>query len=160
MKKYFKHRFGYINIDESNLYFTKTGNWGEAKTLNEKTTKKTTKTTAIGTVFGVLVVFLIVLVNSYLINDLIDSFGLLISSVLITSYIFLISYLRLKDKYGPAFLIPLDKIRGMDMIDKSMLEIKFFDETNQKSNQLIKINDIEFKKVREEIKELTMAKKS
>lgn len=151
MKKYFKHRFGYVNVDESNLYLTKTGNWGEVKQLNEKPSRKASKTTTFGTIVGLLIVFVIVFVNVYFINDLIESFGLLISSILIVSYILLIGYLRLRDKYGPTFLIPFDKIRGMDMIDESMLEIKFLDEANRESSQLIRIEENEFKELRKTI---------
>ena len=35
MKNYFKHQFGYINIDDKKLYFTKSGNWTEVNDIGE-----------------------------------------------------------------------------------------------------------------------------
>ncbi len=37
MKNHFKHATGYLNIDDSAVYFTISGNWEETKKLNEKT---------------------------------------------------------------------------------------------------------------------------
>ncbi len=42
MKKWFKYRFGYVNIDDENFYLTNSGNWSETIDMNEKT-KKTEK---------------------------------------------------------------------------------------------------------------------
>jgi hypothetical protein len=36
MKEWLKHKHGYLNIDEKNLYFTKTGNWSEIADLKEQ----------------------------------------------------------------------------------------------------------------------------
>ena len=36
MKQWFKHEYGFVNIDVENLYFTNTGNWSETKDLKEK----------------------------------------------------------------------------------------------------------------------------
>ena len=35
-KSHFKYAYGYINVDEDNVYFTSTGNWQETKGLKEK----------------------------------------------------------------------------------------------------------------------------
>lgn len=39
MKKWFKHKHGYLNLDDDNLYFTKSGNWTEISKLKEKNTE-------------------------------------------------------------------------------------------------------------------------
>lgn len=36
MKEWLKHKYGYINIDDENVYVTKTGNWSEISKLQEK----------------------------------------------------------------------------------------------------------------------------
>lgn len=43
MKNHFKHQFGYINIDDEYLYFTKSGNWVEAKKLDGIIPKRVSK---------------------------------------------------------------------------------------------------------------------
>lgn len=40
MRQYYKHNHGYINIDDENIYFTRTGNWQEAHEAEEKKSKK------------------------------------------------------------------------------------------------------------------------
>ncbi|VXC38625.1 conserved hypothetical protein [Flavobacterium sp. 9AF] len=39
MKYYFKYEKGFVNIDENNLYLTKSGNWSEIDNIYEKTNK-------------------------------------------------------------------------------------------------------------------------
>ncbi|MFP9114373.1 hypothetical protein ACLI1A_10560 [Flavobacterium sp. RHBU_3] len=36
MKEYFKYKYGYINIDDENLYMTNSGKWQEARETEEK----------------------------------------------------------------------------------------------------------------------------
>ena len=36
MKTWFKHEFGFVNIDDKNFYLTNTGNWTETERLGEK----------------------------------------------------------------------------------------------------------------------------
>jgi len=36
MKTWFKHKYGYVNIDDEYIYFTSSGNWSETSTLTEK----------------------------------------------------------------------------------------------------------------------------
>lgn len=39
MKEYFKYDKGFVNIDDENLYLTNSGNWQEARNLQEKSSK-------------------------------------------------------------------------------------------------------------------------
>lgn len=39
MKEYFKYDKGFVNIDDENLYLTNSGNWQEARNLEEKSSK-------------------------------------------------------------------------------------------------------------------------
>jgi len=39
MKEYFKYKKGFVNIDDENLYLTNSGNWQEARNLQEKSSK-------------------------------------------------------------------------------------------------------------------------
>lgn len=43
MKEWFKYEFGYVNINDKNIYLTNSGNWSETKDLTEKTKEVTTK---------------------------------------------------------------------------------------------------------------------
>jgi hypothetical protein len=64
MKTFHKYGNGYINIDNSMIYLTSTGNWSEIETLTEKTigknTKKTGKIISSSIFFGVLCILLLV----------------------------------------------------------------------------------------------------
>jgi hypothetical protein len=53
MKTYHKYRNGYINIDDTNIYLTSTGNWSEVETLSEKKVGKSTK--RIGKIIGMYI---------------------------------------------------------------------------------------------------------
>lgn len=35
-KSFYKYKYGYINIDQNNIYITSTGNWSETIQLTEK----------------------------------------------------------------------------------------------------------------------------
>lgn len=37
MKEWFKYEYGFVNIDDENLYLTNSGNWTEVASLKEKT---------------------------------------------------------------------------------------------------------------------------
>ena len=39
MKVWFKYEYGYINMDDFNLYLTNSGNWSEIEELEEKTNR-------------------------------------------------------------------------------------------------------------------------
>ena len=39
MREYFKYKKGFVNIDDENLYLTNSGNWQEARNLQEKSSK-------------------------------------------------------------------------------------------------------------------------
>ncbi|MEC4005073.1 hypothetical protein OX283_010420 [Flavobacterium sp. SUN052] len=39
MKEYFKYNKGFVNIDDENLYLTNSGNWQEARNVQEKSSK-------------------------------------------------------------------------------------------------------------------------
>ena len=44
MQKFFKYKFGYINVDNENIYLTNSGNWAECKRLQEKSLKTDIRT--------------------------------------------------------------------------------------------------------------------
>lgn len=39
IKTFYRYEFGFINLDSNNLYLTSSGNWSEAKKLEEKSTR-------------------------------------------------------------------------------------------------------------------------
>lgn len=65
MKKYFKYKFGYINIDDHNIYLTNSGNWQDCRKLEEKSFKTSVKTAGKRFKIGLLIaiVVLVIIIN-------------------------------------------------------------------------------------------------
>jgi hypothetical protein len=151
MREHFKHQFGYVNIDSSNLYFTKTGNWSESKSLGEKTNRKLSKPTTIGGIIGILISIIVVIVNIYFLTDIIRKFGILPSIVGLIAYVALIVYLNYRHKYAPNFHIPLSKVIDISLINDSRLELKFLNKENIESTQLLKVKKTMFDQLSQKI---------
>ncbi|MES2397802.1 MAG: hypothetical protein V4549_17450 [Bacteroidota bacterium] len=69
-KSYYKYKFGYINIDQENVYLTSTGNWSEIKVLGEKVFGKSSK--KIGKVISIyflLAILLLMTIASFFFNE-------------------------------------------------------------------------------------------
>lgn len=120
MKEWFKHEFGYVNVDAENLYLTNSGNWSDTKKLNEKTKNNKTKkrSSIIGFLILVFCLFLFMIYKS----TAIDTIG-------VTLFIMALGYklyLYLKFEIGPQFKIPIAKISEVKIDDKSV-EIYFLD---------------------------------
>lgn len=46
MKDWRKHKFGFVNFDDTHLYFTSTGNWSDTKDLGEYNQESTRKSSS------------------------------------------------------------------------------------------------------------------
>jgi hypothetical protein len=123
MKTFHKYGNGYINIDDSMIYLTSTGNWSEIETLTEKTigknTKKTGKIISISIFFGVLCILLLVFFLSTK-NSIPFKLFVLASGI--------IGIAKLKDYFstetGERFYIPKSKVICITP-DENNLTIEF-----------------------------------
>lgn len=118
MKQFFKYEKGFININETDLFLTKTGNWSEIDSIQEKSFKSksqnTIKKVKTYSFYAMLVSFsLLLFINIYRADNKI---------LLITAIILLIvsSFNYIKVGSGSQYKIPLSKIDKMDYSFKSL----------------------------------------
>lgn len=145
MREWFKHAEGYLNIDENNLYLTKTGNWSDTIDIEEKNSPSQRKNdiaskfkywSFIG-VFGSLVIYVIVTsITKPGIN-----YSILIGLPVLTYSV----YQYLSPEINGAFKIPISKIKKIDFKD---FEVTIFFDDGKDVNveysvRSIKRNDIE-----------------
>ncbi|MFL9836837.1 hypothetical protein ABS768_04960 [Flavobacterium sp. ST-75] len=135
MKDFFKYRFGYINIDDENLYLNETGNWSYVEKLKEK--KKTSPiqrpaTTIIYKLTYLLslitIVVFLALYNSSFIN------GIIVFFVYASIYYFIFEHLNIKIDYN--YKIPLHKINSITQKGNT-LEINFLLKHNTQTQTFI-----------------------
>lgn len=118
MKQFFKYEKGFININETDLYLTKTGNWSEIDLIEEKSFKSKSQNT-------------IKKVKTYSFYAMLVSFSLLLfiniyradNKILLTTAIILLivsSFNYIKVGSGSQYKIPLSKIDKMDYSFKSL----------------------------------------
>lgn len=133
MKEWLKHKYGYINIDDENVYVTKTGNWSEISKLQEKNHRRfifldgRTKLKIGIYLFVQAGLILYVFVSNIVSGDFLVS--LVILTLLIAYSVF--SYLI--PEYGSSFVIPKNKILTIQ-IKASEAHITFLDANNKSSS--------------------------
>jgi len=141
MKEWFKYEFGYVNIDDENLYFTSSGNWSETIDLNEKTKKGDAKNNSRSfSIIGFIVVAICLF--GFLIFKSILSGRVGFTLIVITLAGSYKLYEYLKTEIGPKFRVPLDKISEIRAEEKN-IEIIF--ENGEGMNDSYKIYKIEQK---------------
>lgn len=101
---------GYLNVDEGAITFTRSGNWGEAASVKERTAAITIGTT-VRVVLGALLLALVFLAGVVKADargsgDSTAIFALVLACV--TTWIF---FRKLKDGFLSSFRIPLSKVR-------------------------------------------------
>lgn len=154
MKYFFKYEFGYINIDDENLYMTNSGNWSETKDLLEKSSKSIKKNTirktkVYGFYFLIICIGLLVLLN--FLKNVDTKFNISIGLVLFL----LAAYNFMKSEQGSKYKIPLSKIDKMEY-SYSNLKIHFKNLDNKEDFE--RIENIEDKGIKI-LKELGLIKK-
>lgn len=129
MHKWLKHKYGYLNIDDENIYATKTGNWSEINGLKEKNYKPRQMANfrnrlKIGAYLIIMVgLFLFVLFSNILSGNI--SFLLLVGLPTLgyTAFQYIIP------EYGSSFVIPKHKITKI-RFEESDAYIEFVDANN------------------------------
>jgi len=140
MKEYFKHKYGYLNIDSENIYFTKSGNWSEARGLKEKKADPTPKTSTSKKVFGYIVLILIIAFNIFGTYGLIESFGSIASSIIIIGWLIYYNVSKNLKQFKPNFLVPIIKIKKLETIGENQIKFIYQDGDDLVNIQLLKIN--------------------
>lgn len=141
MKEWLKHKYGYINIDDENVYVTKTGNWSEINGLKEKNFKLLkfadfrTKLKV-----GIYLVLMLGLVLFGFVSNIISGnisvlliFGLPVLGYTAFQYII--------PEFGSSFVIPKNKINDV-RTEGSDVHIDFLDANNKStSNHFRSLNE-------------------
>jgi hypothetical protein len=153
MKEWLKHKHGYLNIDEKNLYFTKTGNWSEIADLKEQNSTEFKTADQNSKIKLILLLGIIDAVSVWQLfsKDRIGGFNLLLFMSPIVSFYLVYNYLI--PEYGAAFAVPYNKIQKIEF-ENDIATVHFLDYDGAKATyQLMKldldgidlINRIEFK---------------
>lgn len=137
MREWFKYRSGYVNIDNQYIYFTDTGNWGEAERLSEISLKDEKK----GAIKRVLLIttMTLSLFLSYLLKMDILSF-LVVLGCLTTGVLFELIFKTKTSK----FKVKKEDIEGVS-VNSDSAEIQFIIEN--KLQRVKKLKGIEEKGV-------------
>ena len=129
MKEFFKYKFGYVNIDDQNIYLTNSGNWSECRKLQEKSYRTGIKTVGKRLKIGVLILIVCVIVIGNIVFSIQSgSFKLLpiITSILAAFGLYKI-FMR---DLGSQYLIPIKNIIALKIRDQN-LTINFRDHKNR-----------------------------
>lgn len=155
-KHYFKHRYGYIHIDEDNLYFTDSGNWSEARRLKEKPGRKPANEVKWwNRVLGYVLIAILIGLSVFMFYDILTS-EIKLGSICFTGFITcLLGYKQIMEKYGPRIRIPREKITSITLLDNGVLEVQFLDDRNDKAVQLIKLKREVFREMEEHLQFVT-----
>lgn len=154
-KKWFKHQFGFVNIDAENCYITKTGNWSEVQKLSEKNSMSfrsisTKDQIKLMLYFVPVTGLLIFLFTKNLMGG--DISLLLLIGLPLAGYAI---YKYWKPEFNSSFVIPKSKIQDIEIGEKQIV-IQFLDgENKENSFTLSKIDDKAFvimQDLREELK--------
>jgi hypothetical protein len=129
-KTFYKYKFGYLNIDEENIYLTSTGNWSETKELKEKTFGKSSKKTGkVIAIYFFLTIIVLIILASFLFIE--KNFILKLGTMAVS----IAGFLRLKRYFdtetGQRFFIPKNKIINVEIDDdRVLIKFKTIDEKN------------------------------
>lgn len=128
-KTFYKYKFGYINIDQENVYVTSTGNWSEITQLREKLPGKSSrKTGKVISIYIFMSVLILMTLGSFLFVEKHILLKLSMLAVEISGLLKLKKYFDTET--GPRFYIP--KARILDVIvedERVLLKFKAIDDT-------------------------------
>jgi len=136
LKHYFKYKFGYINIDDENLYLTKTGNWQETKEITEKSKTSTRlnrnrKNTKLA-FYWILYAIVFFIFNTFFTT------GFWITTAIILTIIISLLFFFYKRDFGKQYKIPLSKIESIVLTNQTNLNIRFRNTSYEPDNEIIK----------------------
>ncbi|WP_417355300.1 hypothetical protein [Flavobacterium sp.] len=135
MKDFFKYRFGYINIDDENLYLNETGNWSYVEKLKEKKKTSPIQKPTVTIIYKLTYLFSLIAMVIFIIfygNPFINSVIMLFTYMVI--YYFIFEHLNIKIDYN--YKIPLHKINSITQKGNT-LEINFLLKHNTQTQTFI-----------------------
>lgn len=148
MKEYLEHKYGYINIDDENLYFTKTGVWQEAYSLSEpKKVAVQMRTKILELITNVIPITFFIYTFVNLTNKFECIFASFAVLLLLLTYIFK----KKQSLYVPIFTIPFHKIKSMESSEKNQLKFTFLDQENKEVYQIVKFKNKHFTSAKEKL---------
>ena len=136
MKYFFKYKSGYINIDDENLYLTNSGNWQEARELNEKnraSIKKNNRRINNQKAFVYVVVTIIIILLFFMVKNNKVSISLSLGLIALAYYIN--NYF--KREFGVKYKIPLAKIESIEHYENNGLKINFKNANNESDTETV-----------------------
>lgn len=139
MKEWFKYEFGFVNIDDNNIYLTNTGNWSEIHSLEEKSMRLDRKNDTKGSMMiGFILVFLALFGFLIFKNLMSGKVGFFLIAIVALGGYKLYDYL--KTEIGAQFKIPKSKITEIK-IGKESAEILFLNaDEKSDSYKLLRID--------------------
>jgi len=155
MKDWFKYGSGFINIDETHIYLTRSGNWTETEQLTEKIFSSTfndrVRTAGIAVLLLAVAAFMVML----MINGIDNGDFPIMTLVGIGLFLYTL-YRYFQRDIGPTFKIPFSKIQQID-IHENWFAIDFmngydkpdrveFEEVEEKGIEIMRVFREEFSK--------------
>lgn len=134
MKEYFKYNNGFVNLDDENLYLTNSGNWQEARNLQEKSSK-TIKTNKIKK-RKISLYFYFLLGIGILGLMLQLSKGNSIRIPIVFCGLGFLAYRYMIRETGNSYKIPLAKIKSV-VLNDTMVTFHFLDENSEETKESI-----------------------
>ena len=136
MKEYFKYKYGYINVDNENLYLTNSGNWQEARETEEKSRANESENTGriirmksfVFIVMGAICIFLV---------KSLDNPKIRIGIIAITLFLGYRVYQVFSKEFGSRYRIPLQKITKISAQGTVDLRIDFLNANNEPDFEII-----------------------
>ncbi|MFY7729817.1 MAG: hypothetical protein ACOVRN_09895 [Flavobacterium sp.] len=140
MKEYFKYKYGYINVDDKNLYLTNSGNWQEARETEEKSRANESENTGriirmksfVFIVMGAIFIFLVKSLENPKIS---------IGIIAITLFLGYSVYQVFSKEFGSRYRIPLQKIIKISAQGTENLRIDFLNANNEPDFEIIEEPD-------------------
>lgn len=136
MKEYFKYKYGYINIDDENLYLTNSDNWHEARETEEKSRaiEKRNSVRIVGmkifvyVVLGAICIFLVKNLGNPSVG-----FGVIGLAIFLGYRV----YKVFSKEFGSRYRIPLQKISKISAQGTVGLRIDFLNANNEPDFEII-----------------------
>jgi len=136
MQRHFKYSKGYINIDDTTIFLTETGNWSETKGLSEKKSNQLVR--RYGNAIAILIVSLVIaLVGIFL---FISSQKFRVGGVVGIIAVLFFFYQAVSSKMGYKFYVPKEKVIKVSS-HKNILFLKFKNASDKE--EIVRISDIE-----------------
>lgn len=145
-RDYFPHKYGFINVDEDNIYLTQSGNWSQTKDLREfREPEKRPELTPVVNILFIAVNIGLLALFYYLMKDDSLTYGDFFFILILYGLIYAEKKIRVsKARFKANFRIPLVKITGLNQAANSTVELDFIDVDDQQRTQLLKMDPHEF----------------